>query len=323
MSRLQIRSATFPYSERYQYEDVRSKSRCGPGRRQVLSLVACLLVAGLAACNRTPPITLHGNLYFAAGPYLGVLRLSDGEVRALQNFGDWRIGHVSVYPGDELLLSLSRVVDDRRRDRLGRLNTATGQEVPLVAGSSGQYIPGADSLVYVSNNRLLHAPRAALGRTSVGIQDFGVGSLPRAVLLGESEVLLASGDNMLRRFDATSGLVQNVDRFAAVCDWRTAIAISGRGRVVCVRPGGAAGESSLVIFSLDTARSTHLPLPAGRRFRPVAYVPEPGALILSESRRRWSIGRNEYPVWAYVLETGALHLIADDQDLGQTVVYRR
>ena len=284
--------------------------------------LSALLVAVLSACEPEPRFELHGTLFFDAGPYLGRISLSTGDVSPVTNLGDQRINHVSRFDNGDLLLSVVRYVEERPSDRLVRFNPRTLNETPLVAAQAGHYLETSNTVIFYRGVQLLHAPLAQLRGGGRVIETFNWRDPPHVVPVGESGVLFAGGDGAIRRYDPVSDSTERLATLSAICSLDDAVWLADREQLLCRAAGAADGEWILVLVDLEGRRSEALVLPEGRDFRAMAYLSDQRVVVLNETRRARSSRRTAYPVWAYALDSRRLQRIADDQYLGESAVYR-
>ena len=285
--------------------------------------LSALLVAALSACEPEPRLELHGTLFFDAGPYLGKISLSSGDVLPVTSFGDERIEHVSRFDNGDLLLSIARHVETRPRDRLVRFNPRTLDDTPLVAAQAGHYLEASNTVVYYRGAQLMHAPLTQLRGGGRVIETFTWRDPPHIVAVGDFGVLFAGADGAIQRYDPSSDSTERLDALSTICSLQDAVWLADREQLLCRTAGTADGVSTLILADLDGRRGEALALPEGRRFRPVAYLYGQRVLVLSESRRGRASRHTVYPVWAYALDSGRLQRIADNQYLGESAVYRQ
>ena len=292
-------------------------------RRRLRVWLTLLLSVALGACETDPPLELHGVLYFEAGPYLGEFRLATGDAVPVTNLGDQRIQRVSGFDNRELLLSIVKVVDERPRDRVVRFDLRTLHETPLLGAQAGQYLEASNSVLYYLGSQLIHAPRAQIRGGGRAIESFAWREPPLVVPVGEFGVLYAGPDGLIRRYDPTADVTEHLDALSRTCTLRDAVWISDRNQLACQAHPEDEAVPIIVLSDLHGRQSGVLDLPESRQFRPVASLPDLRVLILNETRRPWFSSNDQHPVWAYSMDTGRLQRLAENQHLGEAVVYRR
>ena len=285
--------------------------------------VVALVIVGLAACQKEPPRTIYGSLYFEAGPYLGELQLATGNAMPVTNLGDQRIERVSAFADGDLLLSIRVYVNERRRERLVRFDPLTLQRTQLVGGQSGQYLPASSAVVYTVDDKLLTAPHNNVRRGARLVATFDWGHPPTIVPIGEHGALVADADGPIRRLDPSTASEETLEALSQRCALRDAVWLENREQLVCRSRDQTLGDTALVVVELSGRQMGVLPLPEGRVFRAVAYLADQRVLILNEQRYNWFARREEHPVWAYDMDDGELLQIAENQPLGDSVVYGR
>lgn len=292
--------------------------------RRILCLgLSALLVAVLSACEPEPRLELHGTLFFDAGPYLGRISLSTGDVLPVTNLGDQRIQRVSRFDNGDLLLSIVKYVDAQPRDRLVRFNPRTLDDTTLVAAQAGHYLEASNTVIYYRGSQLMHAPLTQLRGGGRVIESFNWRSPPQVVSVGESGALFAGTDGAIQRYDPSSDSIERLEALSATCSLRDAVWLADREKLLCRTAGTVGGATMLVLADLEGRPHETLALPEGRDFRPVAYLSDQRVLILNETRRGRTSRHMAYPVWAYALDSGHLQRVADDQYMGESAVYRR
>lgn len=291
--------------------------------RSLLVWLGAFAGAMLAGCQPPPPLNLHGTLYFEAGPYLGEFRLSTGDAMPVTNLGDWRIQRVSEFQQGELLLSVTNIVDDRRRYRIMRFDPETLHETPLIGGQAGQFLPASATLVYYAGHELVSAPRADIRGGARVVRSFGWRMPPHLVPVGNAGVLFGTPGGSVYRWDPESGTSERLDALTERCELQGAVWMADREQLVCRARDPDAMAVSLLVVDISGKLVGILPLPEKREFRAVAYLADQRILILNERRRERLTSYSAHPVWAYAMESGRLQRIARNQDLGESVVYRR
>ena len=282
-----------------------------------------LIAVALAACQPESPPHFYGTLYFEAGPYLGAFSLSTGNAVPVTNLGDQRIRRVSTFEHGQLLLTIVNYVDERARYRIARFELDTVHETPLLEGQAGQYLETPATIVYYRGYELISARRDALRDPGHVVHRFAYREPPHLVPVGAFGVLFGTNRDVIRRFDPATGETQVLEALSSACELRDAVWLADREQLACREPGVEDSAPAIVLASLDGRVTGELALPAGRRFRPVVYLADQGALVLNETRRRLLSRHDEYPVWTYGLDSGRLQRLAGNQHLGESAVYRR
>ena len=111
-----------------------------------MSLAFGLLL--FSGCEPDETREYWGNLYFAAGSYLGQLDLRDGSVSVLANVGDASIREIDAFGDDQLLLTVLGPVNRKDTFRLMQFKLDTFGLVTLINGRHGRYLPVPEALVF-------------------------------------------------------------------------------------------------------------------------------------------------------------------------------
>ncbi len=291
-------------------------------RRHPVACLTALLAGAFSGCEPEPPLDLYGSLYFEAGPYLGEFRLATGDAMPVVNLGDQRIQRVSVFEHDELLLSVLAYVEERPHDRVVRFDIETLHETPLVGGQAAEYLAGPAQVAFYAGRDLIVAPRRNVRGGGRVIHSDARREPPTLVAMGDAGLLFAGDDGEIRRYDPATGSTERLEGLSSACELRDAVWLADREQLLCRARQTDRSVPVLSIARLDGQRAGVLPLPEGRAFRPVAYLPDQRILILNERHRAWISRHEEHRVWAYAMDSGRLQRIADDQYLGESAVYR-
>ena len=284
---------------------------------------ACLMVLALAGCETPNDKPFHGYLFFPSGKYLGQLSLASGEAMPVANFGEQRVEHVSVLDNQELLLSVFKPGGGRGRYRVLRFDPIRSSSSTLLVGRQAHYLSSSEVIVYDSGTALQAVQRRNVRRAPTLLQSDSWQRPAELVSLGEAGLLFQPSGELIRHFDPETGEYRALGRLSSACRLGDAVWLAANARLACRAPEDQGDSAPYRLVSLDGDIDGSLSLPAGRRFRAVAYVPDQRILILNETRVRWFSKSERYPVWAYDVATGGLRAIAENQYLGATAVYRR
>ena len=77
-----------------------------------------------------------------------------------------------------------------------------------------------------------------------------------------------------------------------------------------------------MFVSLDGNVEKTLPLPDDKVLRALVYLPDQQRVVLTERSNSWGGGQPRNAVWIYNMRTAAIYLLAKNQYLGKSVVYR-
>ena len=291
-----------------------------------LRFVSLVLLGIVASCDSTDDYQAHGQLYFAAGNYVGKFDLSNGSSSPVANLGDVTIDHLSAFRGGDLLLTLRAFSNGRETSRILRFNVRQGVSFSLFPGLMAEYLPDSKAVIYDDGSNLLATRRENAYHDETLIDAHGYTSKPAVVVVSGSEILfdkVIDGNVVIHRYDADKDAPQALQQLSAVCDLNGAVWIADAKQLLCRKPGAAPQESAYLLASLDGTVNKTLALPAGKALRALVYLPDQQFVVLTERSKSWGGGQPKNAVWIYDMGTAKSYLIAKDQYLGDSVVYRR
>jgi hypothetical protein len=291
----------------------------------VLRVASLILLALVSSCDSSGHGSAHGHLYFAAGNYVGQFDLSDGSSQPAANLGDVTIDHLSDFRGGNLLLTLRVFVNGRETSRILSFNLRQGGSFPLFPGFGAEFLPGPKAVIYDDGLKLLATHRDHSYKDETVIDAHGYNSRPTVVVLSESEILfdrVADGDVEILRYNADDDTLQVLQPLSGQCDLNGAVWISDTKQLLCRSPGTSQQDSTYRFVSLDGNVGKTLPLPDDKVLRALVYLPDQQLVVLTERSSSWGGGQPRNAVWVYDMHKAALNLLAKDQYLGKSVVYR-
>ena len=292
---------------------------------KVLRVASLVLLGIISSCDSADHHAAHGRLYFAAGNYIGQFDLSDGSSSPVANLGDVTIDHLSAFAGGDLLLTLRVFSNGRETSRILRFNPRREVSFSMFPGLAAEYLPGSNAVIYDDGSRLLATRREHSYHDETLIDDHGYTSKPAVVVLSDSAILfdrVTDGDVMIHRYNVADNASQELQQLSEICDLKGAIWIAATDQLLCKTLGASPRESSYVLVSLDGAIEKTLPLPDDKVFRALAYLPDQKLVVLTERSNSWGGGQPRNAVWVYDMSTNESYVIAKDQYLGNSVVYR-
>jgi hypothetical protein len=301
------------------------KSCAGSFVTDVLRVASLVLLGLVSSCDPSGHDQAHGHLYFAAGNYVGQFDLSDGSSLPAANLGDVTIDHLSNLPGGNLLLTLRVFMNGRETSRILRFNLRQGVSFALFPGFMAEFLPGPKAVIYSDGSRLLATRREHSYHDEFVIDDHGYNSRPTVIMLSESELLfdrVNDGNVVIHRYNADDDTSQALQQLSGVCDLNGAVWIGDTDQLLCRRLGTSPQDSSYVLVSLDGTIEKTLPLPDDKILRALVYLPDQRLVVLTERSNSWGGGQPRNAVWIYDMLTAESYVIAKDQYLGVSVVYR-
>ena len=287
----------------------------------IVPVIVCLVYL---STDRLAERFLVGYLYFGSGSYLGRYDLSDGSSAVISNLGDVDIRHISAYPGDWLLLTVSGPVNDRVVSRVIRYHPGTGEERALFAGNSAHYIPGSGAIAFDSGTRLVSIGTDRRAHPESSIQAHNRVNGSDVVALAENQILYARQlpDNAsiwLR--DVVSGRERQLDGLGSVCRIDGALWVDDLDALLCV--GRAAGPSTYTLVSLEGEIIGNVELSGANAPKALAYLTGQHAIVFTDAEQSWASSSDNYPVWVYDLDNQRSYKLSEDQFLGSSVAFKR
>ena len=188
-----------------------------------------------------------------------------------------------------------------------------------------EYLPDSKAVIYDDGSNLLATRRANAYHDETLIDAHGYTSKPAVVVVSGSEILfdkVIDGNVVIHHYDADNDAPQALQQLSEVCDLNGAVWIADAKQLLCRKPGAALRESAYLLASLDGTVNKTLALPAGKALRALVYLPDQQLVVLTERSQSWGGGQPNNAIWIYDMGTTKSYLIAKDQYLGDSVVYR-
>ena len=284
-----------------------------------VSIVTVLLVM-LAACQSQQQPEMRGSLYFGAGNYLAEMDLRDGSTSVVANLGDAEIREISPQLSERLLLTVFGKVNQQNVHRLVLYDIASRQTLDLVRGRHGHYLPGTTVLVYDDGTTLIMSERVSGRWETTEIlkhrHNARLGVLP----ISATRLLYAEAGSVIHMYDKDTAESTELAALSERCSLDDTLWLPDAECLVC-RTELADGTYRYPLVGLDGATHGELSLPPSKSFRPLAWLPDQDALVLSEQWRGLVGDRPKLAVWIYRFDDGTAFRLVDDQHLGDWVVY--
>jgi hypothetical protein len=288
--------------------------------RSLTVLTGLALLLQLAACNSSDREELRGSLYFAAGNYLALLDLRDGSTSVVANLGDADILALSPQLEDRLLLTVYGTENDKETRHLVLYDLDTRQTLTLLNGYIGHYLPGTKILVFDDGIKTYVSERIKGSWVKTEVVEHRYNQRVNIMPISATRFIYRVADGPFLVYDKLAGRSIELSGLAAACRFDRALWFAEREQMLCqLRRDGEAREYAFV--SLDGAFQESLPLPPSHDLKPLAYLPDQGALILSERWRGGLADRVKWGVWVYRFDTQDAYRLLDDQHLGDYVLY--
>ena len=276
----------------------------------------------LAACQPSEQPEMRGSLYFGAGNYLAELDLRDGSTSVVANLGDVDIQEMSSQLDERLLLSVLGSVNQQELHRLVLFDIESRQTLPLVTGRHGRYLPGTRVLVYDDGTKIVMTERLEGGWESKEILQHRYNAQVRILPISATRFLYAEVGSAIQLYDKTTGESTRLDVLGEHCDLDYTIWLPRHEKLLC-RSQVDDDTFTYPLVSLDGSVSEQLNLPGSQSFRPLVWLPDQDAVVLSEQWYRALSDRERSAVWVYRFEDGSAFRLVGDQYVGNWVVYQR
>ncbi|HET6566232.1 MAG TPA: hypothetical protein VFG52_12535 [Xanthomonadales bacterium] len=284
-----------------------------------------LLVLGvmLASCDDGPTRPFHGALYFGQGAYLMRLSLTDGGQSIVGHLGDTIIRQVTALGNDDLLVAESASVNRLRVSRISWVDPKTGETADLYAGTLVEHLADPGVVVYDDGSELYAVPQQAWNDNEVV---FSHPQKPLSRLLEASPgiLLIETGDTDtagIIAWDARTGTLRDLPGLAKTCRLVGAVWIDSLERLACKQRAMVPADSQYVLTDLEGKADGRLALPEDKDFFALVYIENQNTLVLRETRQSWLGKRDKYAVWMHDLESGESYRVANNVNLGNSVVY--
>jgi hypothetical protein len=283
-----------------------------------MSLVFGLLL--FSGCEPDETREYWGNLYFAAGSYLGQLDLRDGSVAVLANLGDDSIRELDAFGDDQLLLTVWGPVNHKDTFRLMQFKLDTFGLATLINGRHGRYLPVPEALIFDDGAHLRVRVYGGGPMEELTIIRHRFGSTVRVMQVSETQFLYSvDPDSAIHSFDVDTRESRALPELSKECRLDGALWIDVRDALLCKRED----ESQIYgFFGLDGSARGALAIPDAGPYRAVAYLADQDALVLTEAWNTLVSDSVRYAIWIYDLASDRMVRLVDDQYLGPSAVYR-
>jgi hypothetical protein len=249
-----------------------------------------------------------------------MLDLRDGSTSVVTNLGDVDIQGINPQNEDRLLLTVFGNVNQQDTHRLVLYDIASRQTLTLLNGREGGYLPGTRILVYDDGIRIVVAEKIGGVWEKHEVMQHRFNSPLRIMPITATRFLYAEQQAPIQVFDNGSKRSIELTALSELCNLDSSLWIPGREQLLC-RVARDEGVYEYLYVGLDGTVHESLPLPASRAFRPVAWLPDQDALVLTERWSGWLSSKQQSAIWIYRFDNGDLYRLVDDQYLGPSVVY--
>jgi hypothetical protein len=282
-----------------------------------MSLVFGLLL--FSGCEPDETREYWGNLYFAAGSYLGQLDLRDGSVSVLANVGDADIREIDAFGDDQLLLTIFGPVNRKDTFRLMQFNLDTFGLVTLINGRHGRYLPAPEALIFDDGVHLRARVYGDGPMEELTIIRHRFGSRVRVLQVSAASILYSVDPaNAIYSFDVVSRALRALPELSEKCQLDGALWVDAREALLCKHEDA---PQSYSLVGLDGSARGVLAILDASSYRAVAYLADQDALVLTEAWNTVVSGSERYAIWIYDLASDRMVRLVGDQYLGSSVVY--
>jgi len=284
---------------------------------RLMSLVFGLLL--FSGCEPDETREYWGNLYFAAGSYLGQLDLRDGSVSVLANVGDADIREIDAFGDDQLLLTIFGPVNRKDTFRLMQFNLDTFGLVTLINGRHGRYLPAPEALIFDDGAHLRARVYGDGPMEELTIIRHRFGSRVRVLQVSAASILYSVDPaNAIYSFDVVSRALRALPELSEKCQLDGALWVDAREALLCKHEDA---PQSYSLVGLDGSARGVLAILDASSYRAVAYLADQDALVLTEAWNTVVSGSERYAIWIYDLASDRMVRLVGDQYLGSSVVY--
>jgi hypothetical protein len=284
-------------------------------------LIATLSVVALVACDSQQPPEYQGTLYFGQGAYVMGFSLRDASLSLVGRLGDTTIRRIEAMGPDHLLITESATVNRMRVSRVSWFNLRTGETADLYQGVLVRYLATPGIVVYDDGHSLYAVPRQDSSENRV-IYAHPHSSITRLVETHPGLLLFETAqgaDVVIHSWNSATDQLSQLDSLTATCRLEGAAWIEPIERLAC-KPRAGAG-AAFVLSDLDGSVDGSVNLPKDKLFEALAFIDSQHILVLRETWRGLMSNRDQHAVWTYDIRTGTSYRLADNVDLGNSVVY--
>lgn len=281
-----------------------------------------MLTMVVSGCSGPDHEELRGALYFAAGNYLALLDLRDGSTSVVANLGDADIRSLGPQLEDRLLLTVYGSENGRDTKHLVLFDLESRQTLTLLNGHIGFYLPGTSTLVY-DDGVGIHVTERVRGEwEKTAVVEHRYNQRVEIVPVTAERFIYRVADGPLYLYDKLAGRSIELGALEETCRFDRARWSAEREQVLCqLRREGELLQYAFV--GLDGVVGEGVPLPPSHDLRPLVFLPDQQALVLTERWRGGLANRVRWGVWVYRFDTREAYRLLDDQYLGEYVSYAR
>jgi hypothetical protein len=210
-----------------------------------------------------------------------------------------------------------------RVSRISWFKLKTGESADLYQGVLALYLAKPGIVVYDDGGNLYAVPRLEGGANRV---IFTHPHAPVTRLLETRAGLLLfetqqDAEPMIHSWNSETDQQNQLDALTAICRLEGAVWIEPLQRLACKRRSAPEADEEYVLADLDGSTDGSLNLPGNKDFEALTFIPSQRVLVLRETWQALVSGRDKHAIWTYDIVTGESYRLADNVDLGNSVVY--
>lgn len=289
--------------------------------KKALTLILPALL--LISCDGGPTKDYQGALYFGQGAYLMRFSLGDASLSIAGHLGETTIRQVSALGNDNLLVAESASVRGRRVPRISWIDPRTGETADLYAGVRVEHLAQPGVVVYDDGSDLYAVPQRFDSENEI-IFSHPERQLTRLMEASSGLLLIETGEGEeaeIHLWDARSAQLRELEALAGTCRLEGAVWIATLERLACKQRADSQAQGGYLLSDLDGNVDGSLNLPENKDFLALAHIESQDALVLQETWRGLMGDRDKHAVWIHDLATGESHRLAQNVNLGGSVVY--
>jgi len=286
-------------------------------------LFPVLLAVVLVACDSQTRPEYQGALYFGQGAYVMRFSLSDASFSVAGRLGDTTIRRIEALGPDKLLIANSASVNRLRASRISLFDLKTGESADLYQGVLASYLAKSGIVVYDDGRNLFAVPRFEGSENRI-IYAHPRNPVTRLVEAYPGLLLLETGqdaDPMILAWNSATDRLSQLDSLSAACRLDGAVWIEPLQRLACRRRTPTGADGDYVLADLDGSVDGSVDLPKDRQLEAMTFIESQHILVLRETWLALMGHREKHAVWTHDIRTGSSYRLADNVDLGNSVVY--
>jgi hypothetical protein len=213
----------------------------------------------------------------------------------------------------------------RETSTIIRYDLRKNETLTMFPGLMAEYMAGARAVIYDDGANLIVTHRSEAWRDELVMDYHGSNARPSLAVLSENEVLfsgMVDDEVAIYHYDVRSDQRTPMKALSLQCRVNAAVWIESLESLMCKSRPDSDAAGQYVLASLEGEIRRTPSLPDEGLFRAVAYLADQGLVVLTQRHESWGGGQQRNAVWVYELATDKSYLLAKDQYLGDSVVYR-